>query len=60
MGERVTIADFAIASLTFNILRNEQGPFEVVLETSLVEFPLVERYTERLKKEMATYLKTRT
>ena len=59
VGSSITIADFALASLTFNILKNEQSPFYTVVKDIFMEFPFFGAYTKRLQSELRRHLSSR-
>ena len=59
VGESMTIADFAVACLVFNILKNDQGPVSATASSILLEFPNFGAYTKRLEKELAKHLESR-
>ena len=48
VGEKMSIADFCLACLTFNILKNESGPFQAACAPLLLEFPHYGAYSKRL------------
>ena len=58
-GEELTIADFALSALTFNILKNEMFPMKAALDDIWVEFPNFNAYTLRLKNALKEQLESR-
>ena len=49
VGNEMTIADFVLASFTFNILKNEQGGVINLCKDKITnEFPKFNSYTKRL------------
>ena len=59
IGDDLTIADFVIASVIFNIIDNPQSEFTFILAEKLDEFPRFNSYAERLRAELADHLDTR-
>ncbi len=59
VGESLTIADFSVASFTFNVLKNEQGGFFLAAAPLLLEFPNFHAYVKRLESELSKHLTTR-
>ena len=55
----MTIADFCMVSLTFNILRNTNGRFSSMLSHTVQEFPKFNAYADRLQTECAANLDSR-
>ena len=45
VGESISIADFAMAALLFNIVKNEHGIFKEHLDPLLAGYPLVSAYS---------------
>ena len=58
-GDELTIADFVLASLTFNILKNELNPVHALCKSKLIQFPQFGAYTHRLRTQLANYLDNR-
>ena len=44
VGDNMTIADFVVSALFFNIIKNENGPFTQVLSQIIPEFPFLISY----------------
>ena len=59
VGTKMSIADFCMACLTFNILKNESGPFQAPLAPLLLEFPHYGAYSKRLHSELKEHLDSR-
>ena len=59
VGTKMSIADFCLACLTFNILKNENGPFQAALAPLLLEFPHYGAYSKRLHSELKEHLDSR-
>jgi len=59
VGDRITIADFVVASFTFNILLNPQNPLKPILEPILLEYPHFDGYYKRLRNETKKHLDKR-
>ena len=59
VGSSMTIADFAIAALVFNILKNNAGPFGAACSPMLLEYPHFGAYSKRLESELKNHLSTR-
>ena len=60
VGDKLTIADFAMCQTIFNILRNTQSPLHAPLGLTLDSYPLVEAYATRLEAEVQAYLTKRS
>ena len=59
-GDDLTIADFALISLFFNIFLNESGPFSPIFTAWLKPtFPRVEAYAQALGEAQSKHLKSR-
>ena len=61
VGAEITIADFCLAALIFNILKNQKGgsPFSAVLEPVLAEYPKFTAYATNLETVLKPHLSTR-
>ena len=59
VGDQMTIADFVVSALFFNIIKNENGPFTQVLSQIIPEYPFLIAYEQRIREENATYLNSR-
>ena len=59
VSNEMTIADFALASFTFNILKNELGPCQQLCSDKLSEYPAFRAYSMRLGHELKDYLDSR-
>ena len=60
VGNKISIADFCMASFLFNFLKNDMNPLSAAYANLLLEFPSFGAYSKRLESEMANHLKTRT
>ena len=51
VGAELTIADFCLAALIFNILKNQKGgsPFSALLEPVLADYPKFNAYAINLE-----------
>ena len=58
-GDKMTIADFALASLAFSTFLNERNPLRVQLMGNLEHFPVVNAYFIGLGEELKEHLSTR-
>jgi glutathione S-transferase len=59
VGDRMTIADFALASLLLTLRNNEASPMSMSLGPFFEKFPKISAYCDSLTKEMDAYLKAR-
>ena len=61
IGAELTIADFCLAALVFNILKNQKGgsPFSTLLEPVLAEYPKFTAYATNLGNVLKPHLSTR-
>ncbi len=59
VGTKMSIADFCLACLIFNILKNENGPFQSQVAPLLLEFPHFGAYSKRLHSELKDHLDNR-
>ena len=59
VGDELTIADFVLASVIFNIIDNPNSEFTFILAEKLDEFPRFNSYAERLRTELASHLDSR-
>mmetsp|Transcript_29783 Transcript_29783/g.39627 ORF Transcript_29783/g.39627 Transcript_29783/m.39627 type:complete len:125 (+) Transcript_29783:396-770(+) len=59
VGEHMSIADVVLASFIFNVLKNEEGPFERVFFRVLVKFPFFNQYVKRMQNVFSMQLKQR-
>ena len=58
-GDNLTIADFSLAALVFNILKNEMFPMHAAVAPVLLEFPMFGAYTIRLQNALSKHLNAR-
>ena len=58
-GNSLTIADFVLACLLFNIMKNEQSPVFQLCKPVLLEYPNFGAYSKRLESELSNYLNNR-
>ena len=59
VGHKMTIVDFSMACLLFNILKNEQGPLHALCSQMLLEYPYFGAYAKRLESELKSHLTAR-
>ena len=59
VGDKITIADCAMAQCLFNFVLNEQGPMKAAFSPILTLFPSVQDYIKRVEPEFAPYLNKR-
>ena len=59
VGDDLTIADFVLACMTFNILKNDMCPLSAALGPVLVDYPNFSEYTGRLYTALQSHLDTR-
>ena len=59
VGEELTIADFVLASVIFNIIDNPNSEFTYILAEKLDDFPRFNAYAQRLRTELSEHLDTR-
>ena len=59
VGNDLTIADFVLTCLTFNVLKNEMCPLSAQLGPILSNYPKFVEYTGRLHTELANHLESR-
>ena len=59
MGNQMTIADFAMSSFLFNIMKNDHGPFSASCSAMLLEYPHIGAYSKRLESELKSHLTNR-
>jgi len=59
VGNKISIADFALASLVFNIMKNENGPFYAASQELLLRNSFFGAYTKRLGNELSSHLSKR-
>ena len=58
-GNKMTIADFVLACLLFNIMKNEQSPVFQLCKPVLLEYPNFGAYSKRLESELSDHLNSR-
>ena len=59
VGDKITIADFALAAVTFNILLNELNPVFAEIQEVLKDSAVIDTYVASLQAELHDYLETR-
>lgn len=59
VGTGMTIADFAVAALLFNLVTNDACPFSPALSPIMLSFPDVGAYQKRLHAALKDYLDSR-
>ena len=60
VGDHLTIVDFCLASFAFNILKNENGPFEAAFSNVAMCYPFFGAYIKRMQTEFAIQLQSRS
>ena len=58
-GDKITIADFAIASIAFNLLRNEANPHIAISLPLIKDHEVLRNYSHRLKEALSEHLTKR-
>ena len=59
VGNDLTIADFVLACMTFNVLKNDMCPLSAALGPVLADYPKFSAYTGRLYTALKSHLDTR-
>jgi hypothetical protein len=52
VSDKLTIADFVLASLISNILKNDISPFSAAFGPTLLEYPHFGAYSKRIISEL--------
>ena len=58
-GDKITIADFAVATVAFNFLRNEANPHFAVTAEYLKDCEVLRNYSRSIKESLGDYLEKR-
>ena len=58
-GDKMTIADFALAAVAFNILLNDTNPVFAEIQEVLKDSAVIDTYVASLQAELREYLETR-
>ncbi len=55
----MTVADFKLASIAYDIILNEHSPFHKIAKNMEANYPLTNKYFYGLGEELKSYLATR-
>ncbi len=58
-GDKLTIGDFALAAIVFNLFNNEANPHFVETSPLIKDHEILKKYTNNLKEELGSYLSSR-
>ncbi len=59
MGDKVTIADFALAVVFLNIIYNDLNPIKEEIQAAVKESAVLNTYVGSIHEELKDYLETR-
>ena len=59
VGEKVTVADFALGAFLYNFFLNEGSEHNMILQPLMEGFEYVTKFGEHYGKELAEHLKNR-
>jgi glutathione S-transferase len=58
-GDKITIADFALGAVAFNLLLNEANPHYAETMPFIKDYEVLKKYANGLKEDLAAHLSTR-